>query len=157
VKVIFYLIIIQVVLGGMVSGMKSALLYPTWPKMNDQWIPEIILNPTHWSASNFLLYDQSGFMPALSQFLHRFNAILILILVVVFAIQYGKKTKQINRMSLSLLGIIVVQVVFGVLTLLGSIGSIPILSGILHQATGILLLLLTFYYLVQSKNIQTTD
>jgi cytochrome c oxidase assembly protein subunit 15 len=157
VKVIFDLIIIQVVLGGMVSGMKSALLYPTWPKMNQQWIPETILNPAHWSGSNFLLYDQSGFMPALSQFLHRFNAILIFILMVVFAILFGKKTKQINGISLSLLGIIVVQIVFGVLTLLGSIGSIPVFSGILHQGTGILLLLLTFYYLVQSKNIQTTD
>ena len=38
---------------GFVSGMKSALNYPTWPTMNGEWIPAIILDKNQWNATNF--------------------------------------------------------------------------------------------------------
>jgi len=145
-RILLVLVICQVVLGGMVSGMKSALNYPTWPKMQDDWIPSVILDVSHWNRSNFLLYDQSGFMPAGVQFFHRNTAYLIAIILLLFAYQWIKKnTANTYWMIYALLGIIVVQILLGILTLLGSVGSIPVFYGAMHQGVGILLLTFLFY------------
>ena len=153
---VFLLVIVQVMLGGTVSGMKSALNYPTWPKMQKEWVPSILVEKSHWSINDFLLYDRSGFMPALVQFLHRNTAYLIAILGIIFFLQWIRRNPAHTYwMAFSLLGIIVVQVLLGVLTLIKSIGSIPVFFGAAHQAIGILLLTFLFYLvkMTTSKNI----
>jgi len=145
---------IQVAFGGFVSGMKSALNYPSWPLMNGEWMPSIILDKSLWNADNFLLYDKSGFMPALAQFVHRTLAYLLAIFTIFFTIKWfrinGRKWRWV---TFTLLGIIGVQISMGILTLLGSIGSIPILYGSLHQGVGILFLtFLVYLYLVIKPN-----
>ncbi len=72
--------------------MKAALNYPTWPLMNGRFIPDILLNIGNWNASNFLLYDKSGFMPALVQFVHRNLAYVIAVLLIIFALRWKKAT-----------------------------------------------------------------
>ena len=145
-SIIFILVICQVVLGGMVSGMKSALNYPTWPKMQDKWIPSVLFDGSLWNKNNFLLYDQSGFMPTLVQFLHRNTAYLIAIIIFLFIYDWIKNNPSDKRwMAYTLLGIIVVQILLGIMTLLGSIGSIPVFYGAMHQGVGILLLTFLFY------------
>ena len=76
---LFILAIIQVCFGGMVSGMKAALNYPTWPMMNSEWIPEVLLDNTHWNIDSFLLYDKGGFMAAFVQLVHRSIGYLLFI------------------------------------------------------------------------------
>jgi cytochrome c oxidase assembly protein subunit 15 len=145
-RLLFALACIQVVLGGMVSGMKSALNYPTWPKMQKEWIPGILFEKSHWSVNDFLLYDHSGFMPALVQFLHRNMAYGIMLLVTIFSYQWIRKSgSNTYWVVYGLLGIIVVQVTLGILILLNSIGSIPVFYGSAHQAIGILALVFLFY------------
>jgi cytochrome c oxidase assembly protein subunit 15 len=146
--------LIQVVFGGFVSGMKSALFFPTWPDMNGEWIPGIILDRSHWNADNFLLYDQSGFMPALAQFIHRSLAYLIAIVTLVLAWQWHVQSPMRSRfISFILLGIIVVQLSLGVLILLNSHGSIPVFYGSLHQSGGILFLTFLLYLRIVTKPI----
>jgi len=153
---LFLLVILQVILGGTVSGMKSALNFPTWPKMQKEWVPSILLEKSHWSIDDFLLYDHSGFMPALVQFLHRNTAYLIAIVGFVFCIQWIRRNNaDTNWVAYSLLGIIVVQVLLGILTLIGSIGSIPIFFGAAHQAIGILLLTFLFYLVKTTTSYNT--
>jgi cytochrome c oxidase assembly protein subunit 15 len=143
---LFGLASIQVILGGMVSGMKSALNYPTWPKMQSDWIPAIVFDKSHWSWNDFLLYDQSGFMPAMIQFLHRNLAYGILLMIVIFSYQWITKNSSANHwLAYCLLGIIVVQALLGIMILLNSIGSIPVFYGSAHQAVGILALTFLFY------------
>jgi heme A synthase len=48
-------------------------------------------------------------------------------------------------MAWSLLGIIIAQITLGILTLVYSIGSIPVLYGALHQGVGILFMAFLFY------------
>ena len=152
---LFLLVILQVILGGTVSGMKSALNYPTWPKMQQEWVPSILLEKSHWSIDDFLLYDRSGFMPALVQFLHRNTAYLIATLSIIFFLQWIRRNPVHSYwMVYVLLGIIVVQVLLGILTLLGSIGSIPVFFGAAHQAIGILLLTYLFYLLIKTTSNQ---
>lgn len=135
--------ILQIAFGGILSGMKAALMYPTWPTMHGEWIPSIILDLSHWNADNFLLYDKSGFMAALIQFLHRNLGYGLAILIFIFLMK--KQSAGWQWIRPVLLGIIVAQVLLGILTLLNSTGSIPVLYGSLHQAVGILLLTFLIY------------
>lgn len=156
-KVIFGLFMmtcVQVFFGGLVSGMKSALNYPTWPLMNDAWIPSIILDRSHWNADNFLLYDKSGFMSALVQFIHRNLAYLLAVFTVIFAVKWSAPNSgRWHWVTPALLGIIFVQISLGILTLVGSIGSIPVLYGALHQGVGIIFLTFLFYLLLVTRSI----
>lgn len=152
------LVIAQVCFGGMVSGMKSSLLYPSWPLMNERWIPEIILDASHWSIDSFLLYDQSGFMPTLVQVIHRNLAYLITLFVLVFSYRWIKsQNSQLHWVSYTLFGIIIVQVLLGILTLLGSHGSIPVFYGVLHQGVGIMTLTFLFYIKIRTNKTNITN
>ncbi len=137
---------LQVIFGGFVSGMKSSLSYPTWPMMNKQWIPSLLLDRTHWNIDNFLLYDKSGFMPALVLFVHRNIAYFLLVLFVFLAVKWYKENGIKWRwVSFFLLCSIVVQISLGILTLVNSIGHIPALLGSLHQGVGIITITFLFY------------
>ena len=137
---ILSLSIVQVVLGGLVSGMKAALNYPTWPDMRGSWIPPVLFEGNHWNANTFLFYEQSDFMPALVQFLHRNTAYVLFLMTVLFALRVRKEKLMAGKESLMLLGIIVAQLLLGIFTLLGSVGSIPVYIGAAHQVMGILFL-----------------
>jgi cytochrome c oxidase assembly protein subunit 15 len=151
-KVLIALAILQVCLGGVVSGMKAALNYPTWPTMNGEWVPSILWNTSYWNRDTLLLYDHSGFMPALVQFMHRMLAYGILVYILIFAARwYLDMEKELRWMAYVLVGIIVVQVLLGILTLLGSHGSIPVLTGVLHQGLGIIFLTTLFYMNIRSR------
>lgn len=140
-RVLLVLVVIQVLLGGLVSGMKAALNYPTWPLMGGDILPGVLLDKSHWHPDTFLFYDQSVFMPALVQFLHRNMAYLILLISLYFGMRWIKEQpSHLHWVMYGWLGIIVVQVVLGILTLLQSIGSIPVLQGSLHQGVGILVI-----------------
>ncbi|MGB4849051.1 MAG: COX15/CtaA family protein [Saprospiraceae bacterium] len=137
---------IQVIFGGLMSGMKAALNYPTWPLISGQWIPSLIFDTNKWNSDNFLLYDKSGFMPTLVQFIHRNLAYLLFIGISAFAMKWYRINKGNWRwISFILPGFIVVQISLGILTLVNSIGYIPVVYGSLHQGLGILLITTLFY------------
>lgn len=149
---LFILAILQVCFGGLVSGMKAALNYPTWPMMNSEWIPDVLSDAAHWNLDSFLLYDQGGFMAALVQVVHRGLAYFLFISVVLLCIQWIRFLPiKTHWVPYCLVGIIVVQVVLGILVLLGSKGSIPVLYGVLHQGVGILFLTFLFYIQIKFK------
>jgi cytochrome c oxidase assembly protein subunit 15 len=152
IRVLIGLAIVQICFGGFVSGMKAALNYPTWPLMHGQYIPSMLSNGSHWNADSFLLYDQTGFMPALVQVIHRNLGYIIFIYCIVFAVNWIRThQREVHWMGWLLVGIIVVQVLLGILTLLGSKGSIPVLYGVLHQGIGILFLTTLIYINIRSK------
>lgn len=151
--ILFILTIIQVGLGGLVSGMKAALNYPTWPMMNGVWIPEILSDAALWNIDSFLLYDQGGFMTALVQLVHRSLAYFLFLSMVLLAIQWVRLLPVTTHwVPYCLVGIIVVQVLLGILVLLGSKGSIPVFYGVLHQGVGILFLTFLFYVRLKFKS-----
>jgi heme a synthase len=151
--VLFILAIVQVCFGGLVSGMKAALNYPTWPMMNGEWIPGVLSDASHWNIDSFLLYDQGGFMAAFVQVVHRSLAYLLFILIVWLAIKWVRSLpKKTHWVPYCLVGIIVVQVMLGILVLLGSKGSIPVLYGVLHQGVGILFLTFLFFIRIKFKS-----
>lgn len=65
------LLVIQIILGGLMSGMRAALFYPEWPLMSGQYVPDIVFDASAWNTNNFVAYDSTPFMAALIQTLHR--------------------------------------------------------------------------------------
>ncbi len=138
---LIFLVILQISLGGMVAGWKASIAYPTWPKMNGEWIPEnlFVLKPL-WN--NFLENK------ATLQFIHRTLAYIILFFIafIVFGNKKLFKNIALRDRRWILLIVVLLQALWGVLTLVGSEGAIPIAWGLIHQFTAFVLLVVVVYF-----------
>ncbi|HMN89222.1 MAG TPA: COX15/CtaA family protein [Saprospiraceae bacterium] len=138
---------VQIVLGGIMSGTKAALFYPTWPDMKGECIPGLLLQAANWNVENFVQYDATPFLVACIQFLHRSVAYVLIISALWF---FGNVLKaQISpafRVGSTLLIIMLgMQALLGVLTLVYSVGVIPVALGVLHQGGALLLLTIALF------------
>jgi len=146
------LLFIQLFLGGILSGMKAGLAYPTWPTMNGEWIPSALSKlQVRWDG--ILYYDASAFWEAsLIQLLHRCTAYLLVIAVIYFYFQLRKlSTDRVFNIGVTLFPLaVLLQATLGIITVLHCVGHVPVLWGVLHQAGAMLLLANTtfiFYHL----------
>lgn len=143
---------LQIVLGGLMAGIKAGLLFNHFPHMEINstdnswiWIADVLKDHSKWTWENMRAYNSeegAGFAAALIQLLHRGTAYLLCFLIPIFY----RYTRRIHKSSALAIGsnllmlILIGQVVLGILTLLNGIGQIPLLWGVLHQAGGLLLL-----------------
>lgn len=138
---LFLLVItfIQLILAGLMSGMKASLYYPTWPSMNGKVIPDVLKHSSNWTLHNLTNYDIYDFAPALIQFSHRLIAYIILGLILFY--YFNKRNKTYTRAIKWLTNtytLVLFQVFLGILTLIKSKTGIPMLYAVLHQLTGLL-------------------
>ena len=130
---------LQINFGAVLSGMKAAVFYPTWPKIGEAYLPDVLLHVEHWRMENVIGYDKHPFMAACIHFLHRGLGYLILVLTTIcFYRQRSQRLYIICYLTLLL------QVLLGICTLLNSVGSVPVIWGALHQLVGIIFLCLLF-------------
>lgn len=146
-KYLFVVYLIQMLLGGILSGMKAAVVYPSWPDMNGVYLPDLIFDIKNWSIDNFTNYDSNPFMPALIHFLHRSVAYVLFFFGILLMYSYYKnsQSKYLKYGVVAVSLILVCQVILGILTVISSKGHIPVLLGTLHQGFA-LLLLASFIY-----------
>lgn len=139
---LFAVLIFQLFLGGIMSGMKAALIYPSWPLIGDSFIPLEIFDLDNWSWTQFREYDKGSFVFSLIHFLHRNVAYLLTALVGVYAYRYRvwELRSKMNNSFVYLLLLILVQILLGILTLFNSVGYIPVLWGVLHQGVAVLVM-----------------
>ena len=116
--------------GALVAGTHAGHIYNTWPDMGGTWLPQQLfaLQP-YWY--NFLQN------PITIQFTHRWLAILLLVAVSVFALRLWHNARRLIGCAL-LLGV-VGQITLGIATL---VHGVPLLLGVGHQASAMLLLTL---------------
>lgn len=147
---------VQIALGGMMSGMKAGLVYPTWPDMNGEWLPAVLLNGANWTSYNFVHYDAGPFMSALIHILHRSVAYILTIMALCFFFKALPLAKQpALRTGLWVMLIILAgQVLLGILTVINCIGTIPVGLGVLHQGGAVLLLTVLFYVYFQVRPVR---
>ncbi len=139
-------ICVQIVLGGLMSGMKAGMVYPTWPDMNGKVIPNEVFHSEMWEIKNFVNYDSSIYMPTLVQILHRGVAYLLTGLILVFFIRARKvKLELFKRSTQLLITMLGIQFLLGVLTIIGCKGTIPVSLGSLHQGGAIILLSIALF------------
>jgi len=138
---------VQIVLGGIMSGMKAGLFYPTWPQMNGEWIPAVVLQASEWNSLNFIHYDRGPFMAALIQILHRSLAYVLTIIVLwYFYKAVTNAPKGPFRSALPLLPVMIfIQVLLGIFTLLYCKGTVPVGLGVFHQAGALVLLTIVLF------------
>ncbi len=150
---------LQIVLGGVVSGMKAGLFYPTWPDMNGAWVPAVLLDSSQWNVDNFVQYDKGLFMAAFIQLAHRTTAYVLTIIVLTYFIK-ARKADITNGFRLGLymlVSMLVIQVLLGIFTLVNSVGTIPVGLGVMHQGGALVLLSITFFLLFQLRNVKNYE
>jgi len=125
------LLLVQITYGGFMAGIKAAIHYPSWPLMNEKFVPDNLFFMEPF-IKNF------GENIATIQFVHRCLAYFLLFAIGWF---WFKVKPQIKHWSVSALPVLLVgQVLLGIATLLAAKGGvISITWGVLHQITGLLL------------------
>ncbi len=144
--ILFTVLIIQIIYGAFVAGLKAGLFYPTWPKMGTEWFPEdtIMVEDSFWR--NFIEIGAGV------QFMHRIIAFIVVVCVA--ALWY--KSSKINLNKWQSLGVtllvygVTIQFMLGIFTLLY---QVPVALGVLHQ-TGAFFLFATCIYLLFHLNLK---
>ncbi len=138
------IVFLQIFYGGLMAGNHAALFYPTFPKIGSQWIPDGLFTqspaPINFIANNGLL-----------QLIHRTLGLVVAILIFVFYWK-GKKlaTTKILRQSIAALPILVIiQITLGILTLIYSVGKIPVSFGVAHQLCAVFILMTSLMVVFQ--------
>lgn len=138
---IFILLLLQLVYGAFMAGLKAAVTAPTWPLINGKWVPDSF--GTSYTSDHLTVH-----------FIHRGLAYLIFILTLVWWWKGRKADGLFGKVRPMPLIVTFVQVVLGILTVLFSTSPKALLwFGALHQFTAMLLLLswVTLFYFYAKK------
>ncbi len=129
------IIVVQLVFGAFMAGLKAATFATTWPLINGEVVPASMYNDT---------FIQMMRDPLAVHFIHRTMAYIIAIIVFVWYLRAKKITatplfKAISKLPLIL---VILQIVLGILTVLNANDHFALLwLGVSHQLVGMMLLL----------------
>ena len=154
VSIVLGITFLQMIFAGLMAGMKAGLYYPTWPDMNGEFIPTVLLKSTNWSWANMINYDSYLFAPAFIQFTHRMLAYLLGVLTIYMFLKLRGIAEEISKKWINIsLTLVLVQIVLGILTVVYVKGKIPLFLGVSHQLVGLLYFMsLLFLYYSLRKN-----
>lgn len=149
------LLVLQLVYGAFMAGLKAAPFAPTWPDINGAWFPASVHshNGKTFPGIRFL-FDN----PLVVHFIHRSLAYIIFILLVIWWWKAGKiqGTAFFRRSVLIPLVLVCIQVALGIWAVLHSIYPAQFIwIAESHQLVAMLLLLSLIYmlFIVRSKPI----
>ncbi len=135
-------LVLQILLGGLMAGTKAGLVHPHFPFFveGDQLYHQL-LNNKQIGVDNFVDYEKYTTPQAWIQVFHRGTAYLltIMILVLFFRIRKENPSERLSKGNVVLVILLGIQFFLGVITVLNSIGSIPVVYGVLHQAFALIL------------------
>ncbi len=133
---------LQLVYGGFMAGLHAALAAHTWPDINGMAVPSGMFRfDSFWRniTGNAITV----------QFIHRGLAYLLTALTIIWYLKARRTTqrKRLYRLSWLPLSLVLLQVLLGVLTVLGSRIHIPVDLAVTHQFVGMLYLVALFLML----------
>lgn len=156
--VIIALLIIQLIYGAFMAGLKAATAAPTWPAINGEYWPE---NMSSFGGRDYSFFSSMVNNPITIHFIHRNLAYLIFIFIILWMYKSKVGTGYNLFRSVKWIAFILIclQLILGIATVLFSPKKIPQQWGIfewnalLHQFVAMCLLLsLVFqYYLLRIK------
>ena len=136
---LIFLIFVQIILGAFVSGLDAGKIYQTWPLMGLNYFPDDLQIKSFLDLKEFSNHS-------LVQFYHRNLAYFIsfYILVLSFWI-FRKKETYLFKPVFILIGILIIQIFLGIITLLSNLNIVIALG---HQITSVIFILsaLNLYY-----------
>lgn len=133
-KVLAAVVSLQIIFGAFVAGLKAGLVYPTWPKMGDDWVPKAVINGLQNTGISSLFEEVVSV-----QFVHRTFAYVVVLLVgYIWFLSRNENLDNLQRKSLNfMIFMVVLQFTLGVFTLLY---LVPVSLGVAHQFGALLLL-----------------
>lgn len=126
------LAVLTMIWGAFTAGLDAGMVYNTFPKMDDHWLPPEIF--THTPMWRSFIED-----PAVVQFTHRLLALLTFckVFVIFYTILRYKIDGKVRRVALLLVAALGLQIVLGVTTLLTQTN---LTLATLHQGGALVLL-----------------
>jgi heme a synthase len=156
--VIIALLVVQLVYGAFMAGLKAAPSAPTWPTINGEIFPA---NMSSYAGKSHSFFSSLVNNPITVHFIHRNLAYLLLVLVIYWAVQMNRNLPGSIRWSRWFpLFLVLLQAILGIVTVLTSPQRVPQHWGgfewnaLLHQFVAMLLLLslvFCFYNLRKQK------
>jgi len=151
---ILALLVLQLMYGALMAGHKAAMVAPTWPTINGDYLPSNL-----FSDPNFFLNFIEN--KILVHFMHRGIAYILLVLVIYWTVQLFRINggSFFNRIKIFPILLVVLQVLLGIASLLYARSIIPGVWGIfewmaqIHQLVGmsLLLSLVATYYVMRAQ------
>lgn len=149
---IITLLVVQLIYGAFMAGLKAASAAPTWPDINGDYFPAALSEGLSALVNNSLAVH----------FIHRNLAYLIFFLILFWTIGAAKEKDSFRFNSVKWLPLILVcfQVILGIAAVLTSLSRVPQKwtsfewNALLHQAVAMFLLLslVMAFYLVSAKD-----
>ena len=145
IKLFFLLIIFQISLGALVSGLDAGKIYNTWPLMNGSFFPDDSL---YKDLFKFSILENSSLL----QFVHRTTAYVIFFIftLIIILIFKNKNLTYLRRSSMMVLFFLIFQIFLGVLTVLS---GAEVLIASMHQIGSIILVSGTLILVFESSKI----
>ena len=143
IKLFFLLIIFQISLGALVSGLDAGTIHNTWPLRNGNFFPDDSL---YKDLFKFSVLEN----PSLLQFIHRIIAYAIFFIFILIAILIFKNKNLIylRKISMVIFSFLIFKIFLGVLTV---ISGAEILLASMHQIGSIILVSGTLILVFQSS------
>ena len=144
-NIFFLLLVIQISIGALVSGLDGGQIYQSWPLMNGNYFPDD-------SSFSDLFSKESLSTPSLVQFLHRSIAYIIFFLFLVIFLFIFKKEEYsyLRKSTLIVSFFLLLQIFLGILTILS---GAQILIASMHQIGSILLITSTLILVFKNSKI----
>ena len=144
-EIFLFFLLIQIIIGALVSGLDAGQIYQSWPLMNESFFPND-------SKVGELLSTQVLEIPSLVQFLHRNMAYLLILFFVCIAIITFKNDDLIHlRKSIVIISIsLLLQIVLGIFTVITGAG---IIISSLHQIGSIILISSVVLLIYKNSNL----
>ena len=143
-EIFFLLLLLQISVGALVSGLDAGKIYQTWPLMNSNYFPD---------DSNFGDLFSADVLnnPSLLQFIHRNIAYLIFsfFLLIIFVVHKEKNLNFFKKTIHIILLLLMIQILLGILTV---ISGAQVLLASTHQISSIFLVLSSIYLIEKNSN-----
>ena len=137
------LLILQIIYGAFVAGLKAGKMYNTFPKMGDSWFPSD-LTYSFQEKGMLALFES----PSVVQLIHRILGISCFFLATYILIKSKEYHFSIRSKTRLFGSLIFIQVAIGITTL---ILSVPVNFGVLHQIVALIILVVGFNIKFASK------
>ena len=123
--------LLMIVTGGFMAGTRAGYIYNSWPKMGQDWVPEMVWALIPWWKNMFE-------NPLTIQFVHRWLAFAVVLSVLYLGVRVIRQEpcRMVRGLAIASIALVIVQVVLGITTLLG---GVPIVLGVAHQGVALIL------------------
>ena len=152
------LLVVQLIYGAFMAGLKGALAAPTWPDINGSYLPP---NITNFQGKEGTFFSALVNNPITIHFIHRNLAYLLALLIFAWTFQSFKQKRSDLFTSLKWIPafLVLVQIALGIAAVLTSIKKVPQKWGVFewsaqsHQFVAMLLLvsLISVFFLHTQK------